>query len=73
MTWTPIKPGCEMPEEYRHVLVTVDFPLRRGVEWVYFYGGICRTLNGERAPDSWRVLAWAPLPEPWRGETGGGK
>ena len=76
--WTPVTEA--LPEEKTEVLVTVHFD---GYKDAYTnlkptdYVGIASQIDGEWsayddeykvAPRKHHVIAWMPLPEPWRGE-----
>ena len=66
--WIPISEQ-RLPEDMDRTLVTIDCRGRQNVRSGHFFKGYFMNDNG----DTWKVddpevIAWMPLPEPWKGE-----
>ena len=76
--WIPCEKG--LPEEETYVLISKKISPLSGKKWCVTVAG--RFIDGRSRRVEWRdigfgriydddVLAWMPLPEPWRGEHDG--
>lgn len=67
--WIPVAEG--LPDKYEYVLLTCE----RNGNLVTDFGCLSPDIDGDTSwwiaahdlIEGWRVLAWCPLPEPWKG------
>lgn len=58
---------CKLPDDGQEILVTYDINGRRGVWYDEFCSDDGSYLDSGKEIGE-EVIAWMPLPEPWRGE-----
>lgn len=75
--WIPIKPGCDLPENYQFVLVTYDQgeyePEVCEMQFINglfmndsLYASIDPHYSYDETPNFTKALAWMPKPKPYK-------
>ena len=66
--WIPVTE--EMPDDFERVLLWIRWNVNETKGYIYGIGYHCEDIwYGDGALPHREVLAWMPLPEPYKGET----